>query len=262
MWLRRGLLAGAALAMAACAATGVSEQRVARLPQDERAQIVTAQQSIAVAKQNLASAQLSRDQARQFRKVARDEVAAARSRLQAAHGSIDLSRQTRDHAGLRDAQHNEDVARTQLVIARAKADYADRLIELREARVDAADAEVAATRADVELQKANLLVRNDVDPGVDVRRLETARQDAQERLADRRARVATVQGEVEQLKVAWDDRRGEARTASRGETLELGAPVAPAPLPMPPRGDVNDTPGAPELPASQQAPPNNIAPAP
>jgi hypothetical protein len=261
MWLRRGLLAGAML-MAACASTGVTDQRVAQLPADDRAQIVTAQQSIAVARQNLATAQLSRDQARQFRKVARDEVAAAKSRLQAAHGSMELSRQTRDEVGLRDSTHNEEVASTQLVVARAKADYADRLIELREARVDAADAEITATRTDVELQKANHLLRNNLEPGVDVRRLEAAHQDAQERLADRRARVAAIQGDVEQLKVAWDDRRGEARTASRGDTRDVGAPVPARPLPMPPRGDVNDTPGAPELPSGQQEPPNNIAPAP
>jgi hypothetical protein len=263
--LRRGLLAGAML-FAACAHNGVSDQRVAQLPVDERAQLVTAQQSINVADQNLAAAKLARDQARQFRKVARDEIAAANARLGAARTSGDLSRQSRDQTGLADAQHNEDLARQQLVVARAKADYADRLIELREARVDEGEAQRNAVRADVELQKARRLLAHDLDPGIDVRRLEQDQRDTQERLAELRARVAALQGEVAQLKMAWDDRRDEARTASRGEPRELSAPRAPAPLPMPGdrRGDITDTPAAPEVPAPAQEEPSAppIAPAP
>jgi hypothetical protein len=263
--LRRGLLAGAAL-LAACATTRVSDQKLAQLPVDERAQIVTAQQSINVAQQNLAAAKVANEQARRFRKVAHDEIAAANSRLSAARTSIDLSRQSRDSAALANAQHNEDLARQQLLVARAKSDYADRLIELREARVDEGEAQVAAARADVELQKAQRLLAHELDPGVEVNRLERDRQDAQERLAERRAKVAALQGEAAQLKMAWDDRRDEARTASRSDVRDVPPPLAPAPLPMPndPRGEVNDTPSAPANPSPAQEEPSGpeIAPAP
>ena len=69
-----------------------------------------------------------------------------------------------------------------------------------------------------------------------------------------------------QLRTAWDDRRREFNTASRGDVRDLHAPPPPSEVKMPafkndPRGDVNDTPGAPANRQSQD-PQNNIAPAP
>jgi predicted nucleic acid-binding Zn-ribbon protein len=265
--LRRGLLAGAAL-FAACATTGVSDRQVAQLPAQDRQQLVTAQRSIDVAEQNLATARVARDEAKQFRKVAQSEVAAARSRLEAARAALELGRSARDDRALRDAQHNQDLARAQLVTARAKADYADRLITLREARIDECEDALVVARAQVELDKAHLVQRNDMVPDANVPQLEANLHDANERLAERRERVAVLQGEVAQLRTAWDDRRGEQRTAARGEYRDFAAPPAPAPLPPPPppavdppRGDVNDTPAAPETRQSQPGG-NGIAPAP
>ena len=106
---------------------------------------------------------------------------------------------------------------------------------------------------------------------VDAGKLEAQRQDAQERLAESRAHVAELEGETAQLKTAWDDRRNEAsNTASRDELIVPPPPPAPMQMPLPlernrwrnaPRGDVNDTPAAPDATLSQQ-PPNNIAPPP
>jgi hypothetical protein len=266
-WLRPVLLTGAVL-LAGCASTaGVSDQQIAQLPVEDRQQLVTAQRSIDVAEQNLATAQVARDQARQFRKVAELEMAAALSRLEAARASIDLARNTRSSTALRDAQRNEDLARAQLVSARAKADYADRLIVLREARVDESEDGVAVARAQVELDKVHLVQRNDLTPDANVVRIEADLRDARERLAERRARVAVLQGEVAQLKTAWDDRRSEQRTAERGGYRDFAAPPPPAPLPPPasvdePRGDVNDPPAAPQTRPGQPSDGPPIAPAP
>jgi hypothetical protein len=249
--------------LGACATTAsVPDKQVARLPADERAEIVTAQQSINLARQNVTATKVARDDARQFRKIAQNEVAAARSRLEAARTAIDLSRTSRDAAALRAAQRREDGARSELLVARAKAAYADRLIELRQASIDEADANLTAARADVELRKAQLLVRDGIDPGVDVRKLELAQKVAQERLAERRERVAQLQGNTALLKTEWDDRRREAHTASLGETHELRPPVSPVPLTMP-RGEVDDTPVVPEAQEQGQEPRSSeIAPAP
>ena len=82
--------------------------------------------------------------------------------------------------------------------------------------------------------------------------------------------MAELEGEAAQLKTAWDEQRSASRnTASRGAAIV--PPPPPAPVPMPPavhnhwrqepRGDVNDTPSAPETKQSQE-PQNNIAPPP
>ena len=267
MSLRQWLLAGA-LAVAGCAtSSGVSDKDVARLPVADRAQIVTAHKSIDVAESNLESAKVARDEARQFRKIAVSDLDAAKSRLEAARSGVDLGKTARDDAALREASRNEDAARAQVIASRAKLDYADRLVELREAKIGEAEASLNAAKADVDSTKLSLLQRNGMGADIDARKLDARRQDAQERLAESRAHVAQLEGETAQLKTAWDDRRREMnRTASRGEMIAPPAP--PAEMPMPrmkfrdqPRGDVNDTPGAPETKQSQQ-PNNNIAPAP
>ena len=266
MTLRRWLLISA-LAVGGCATGGVSDRDVARLPVADRAQIVTAQKSIDVAESNLATAKVGRDEAKQFRKIAVSELDAARSRLEAARSGVDLGRSARDDRTLREASRNEDAARDQVVAARAKLDYADRLVELREAKINEAEANLNAARADVEMTKLKLVQRNGMATGVDANKLEARRQDAQERLAESRAHVAELEGETAQLKTAWDDRRNEMNhTASRGEFI--APPPPPAEVPMPsmryrdqPRGDVNDTPAAPATKQSQQ-PQNNIAPPP
>ncbi len=264
MTLRQWLLA-AALVAAGCAHAGVPDSAVARLPVDDRAQIVTAHKSIDVAESNLGAAKVARDEAKQFRKIALSELDAAKSRLDAARTGMELGKSARDDRTLREASREEDTARNQLIAARAKLDYADRLVELREAKVDEAEADVDAAKADVERTKLSLLQSRDLAGRIDARAIEERRQDAQERLAEKRARVAQLEGDVAQLQAAWNDRRHEVDTASRGT-------MAPAPppeeLPMPrmqwraePRGDVNDTPAAPETRQSQE-PRDNIAPAP
>lgn len=266
MTLRRWLLAGAILATG-CATSGISDREVARLPAEDRAQILTAQKSIEVAASSLAAARVARDDAKQFRKIAVGELSAAKSKLDAARGAVDLGKSGRDDRVLRDADRSEDRARSQLIAARAKMDYADQLLQLREAKVDEADANLTAAKADVEATKLQMVQRNNLDTKVDARRIEATRQDAQERLAETRARVAQLEGDVAQLKTAWDDRRRES-TASRGAARPLRAPAQAPDVSMPgsrsggpSRGDVNDTPGAPETPQSQQSQ-SGIAPNP
>jgi hypothetical protein len=267
MSLRQWLLAGA-LAVAGCAtAGGVSDRDVARLSVADRTQIITAHKSIDVAEANLASAKVARDEAKQFRKIALSDLDAAKSRLEAARSGVDLDKSARDDRTLRDATRNEDIARNQVIAARAKVDYADRLIELREAKITEGEANVTAARADVDMTKVQLVQRSGMANDIDAKAIEARRQDAQERLAERRARVAQLEGETAQLKTAWDDRRNEtSRTAARGEMI--APPPPPEEVPMPrmkyrdtPRGDVNDTPAAPETEQSQR-PQNNIAPPP
>ena len=267
---RRWSLAGA-LAVAGgggCAAPGVSAKDVARLPVADRAQIRTAHQSIDVATTHLEAAKLGRGEAKQFRKIAARELDAASSRLEAASGAIDLARSARDDRALRDAWRQEDAARAELVSARAKLVYAERLVELRDAKSDEADANLTAARADVEMTKLRLVERHGVADPVAAGKLGSRWQHAQERLAQSRALVAQLEGDVARLEVAWNDCRHElniARADRSGQVAPLAPPAAGSAPPRrwrdDPRGEVNDTPAAPEQEESQP-PPDQLAPAP
>lgn len=258
MTVRRLILAGAIFLVGGCAGSyGVSDRDVARLPAHDRQQIMTASKSINVAQSNLETARLQLDDARQFRKIALNELEAARARLEAARGGIELGRSLRDEAALRNAQRAEDAARDQLIANRAKLDYADRLVALRQAKVDEAEAQVALARADVADEKARLLEKENLDAHVQHDKIQRQKESAAERLAETRARVAMLAGEVQQLRVAWQDCRNELNTAA----LDTMPPPRSRRTPPDPRGDVNDTPNAPENPDSQE-PTNNIAPNP
>src|SRR5512144_2163846 len=108
MGMRQWLLAATVAAVGCATAGRVSEHDVARLPVEDRQQLMVAQRSIDVAQSNLASAKVGRDEARQFRKVAQNELDAAKSRLDAARAGVDLGKSSRDDVTLRDAGRHED----------------------------------------------------------------------------------------------------------------------------------------------------------
>jgi hypothetical protein len=266
MMMRRWLLAGALVA-AGCASTfgtKVSDRDVARLPAQDQEKVIAASNQIPKASANVETARLQLDEARQFRRVAQNEVDAARSRLEAGRNAIVLAHSTRDPHQLRAAQRNEDLARDELIAARAKLDYADRLVALRDAKLDEANQQLRLARAETESRKAELIVKNGIASDINLAKIQRERDDTQTRLAEIRTRVAVLGGEVQQLRVAWNDRRRELNTASRDmSVLPLPPPRPREMLPVdPPRGDVNDTPAAPETPQGQpgEAPP--IAPSP
>lgn len=260
--LRRMLLAGALVAVGCATTTGVSDQQVARRPPQDRAQIVTAQQSINVAQSNVATARQARAQARQFQRVAGNELAAAQAELRAARTGVDLGRTARDPRVLRAASRREDMARDRMVAARAKLDYADRLADLREAQLNAAEAAARAARSNVEMTKVRLLQQEGIAPSVNLARLRSEHERAQTELADARARVAALEGSVATLRQAWEQRRRAFDSAWAGREPPLRAPPPPALLQqnLPEQRGLATPPVAPQTPQSQ--PPNGIPPSP
>src|SRR5262245_58771447 len=119
----------------------IDDARTARLPEGDQRAIGSAQQNVDVAHANLAAAKVARDEAKQFQKIASRELVAAKSRL-AASGT--------------------DLSQREVLAARAKQDYADRLVDLRDAQLDEQQAMVELARADREWTKYEALERNDM----------------------------------------------------------------------------------------------------
>jgi hypothetical protein len=147
--------------------------------------------SVDVADQSLIAARVALDQSQKYRNLANRELDAAKARVEAAH----------DH----------DLALRELFAARARKDYAERVVDLRRAEID-------LRRAEIDLRRDERTYANQV-------------------AADRR-RVAVLAGSVEQLRIAWMERDQEYRTASREHNPPTFNP--------PPSGGANEGPAAPE----------------
>lgn len=227
--VRRMLLAGAMVAVG-CGTTGVSSDQVARLPAQDRAQIVNAERSINVAKSNESTAKLALDEAKQFQKISQKELEAARTHLEAARTGIKLGRTARDQQMVKLANQREEAARNQMLASQSKVAYANRLVDLRQAQVDEAEAAVKASKSNVELTKVRLLQNEGIPPEASVAKLREKDEKAQNKLADSRSQVASLQGDVQSLKQAWTQ-HAKSNTASLGQLPPLHAPPAPRLLP-------------------------------
>lgn len=253
MGTRRWLLAGIPALMLGCGSTSgttIDDKKLAHVPNEDKQSIFTAQHNVDIAEQNVASGKAAKEEADQFNKVASTELDAAKSKLEAARASIDLGKQAHSPDTLSSAQRGEDMARKELTAAQAKKDYADRLIALRQSKVDEGEAALNVAKAEVEMSKLQALKKNDMEGGIDDKKLFESRRKAQDELAEKRLRVSQLEGEVATLRTAWEERRRTFNTASR----DVGAPPAPTMMPMPgtgtttppPAPGVNEGPSAPQ----------------
>jgi hypothetical protein len=237
----------------------VPDSDVARLTPDARAEVAQSHHAIDVAQGNIDTAKVQRDEAVQFRKVSGTELRAGLARQEAARSAVDLARSTRNDGQLALAQHDEDAANQLVVAARAKVEYADRLVQLRQARLDEAIADGDVARTDVNMRRAQLVEREGI-AHPDMVPLRNDQDLAQQRLAERRGRTAALEGETEQLRTAWLQRE---HSVARLDHEPLAPPPARPMLPNPAlQGDVNDTPAAPEMRQSQEPQAGTIAPNP
>jgi outer membrane protein TolC len=194
-------------ALAGCAGmkpATVDDARVARLPAEEKAALVAWQQRVTTAESNVDAAKVAVNEAKQFRDMAKSEVDAAQARFDAAQKALSLGAQTRSE-------------RT-LVAGRDAAEAA-------QAELSAAQATLQVVRADLEWSKVQALERNRMADDVDRARFMRSHEEAQLNLADARHKVARLNGELEQARAAWDQRRRDVASTDRA-TLP---PPPPAP---------------------------------
>jgi hypothetical protein len=235
---KRGFWVAGAAAMAAfvgCASTPppAADTQVALLPATSKAELVDAQQKVAMAESNVTSARVAVDEARQYRDIARSEMDASQARLRAAEQAVALYERARDPR-ITEAQRAAGVAREQLLADRSKLDYAERLVDVRQAKLREMEATRDVARADVELARVRALRQNAMATTVDEARAFDNLQLTQTRLASARRDVATAQGSAEYARSLWRQQKTRADVASaRGVPGELPPPAPPERLPSP-----------------------------
>jgi hypothetical protein len=239
-WLA-GALAGPLLVGAGfgCASSGVRQDQamLGRLTIDDKQEVFTAEHNVEVAQANGSSAERALDEAKSFREVADRELDAAKDRLEASRKAIEMGRKAGGGGIARNARASADLDAKQVVASRAKKDYADRMVDLRQHEVALADQQLDEARIEEELARVNVLRANGLTPREDVAAILRERQNKLADIADEEQRVARMRGDVEQLRIAWAERRHRFDVASRDTTIgpitPPGAPskIAPEPLP-------------------------------
>jgi hypothetical protein len=229
-WLPAGI--AAALLFGCAEHPQVADTRTVHLPQPDREAILNARHQVDVAQANVTSAQVALDEAKQFDTIADHELHAAKSHLEAARKGVELGRAAQSGETLESAQAELILAQRQLFAAKAKQDYADQLVELRKAQVDEAEAALDEAHADTEYAKLEALQRNDMAAGLDAAKFIRAREKAHNKVADKRMKVATLEGTVARLRTTWDEELRNYNTAMREHGYPtIGAPPPPARLP-------------------------------
>ena len=220
---------------------------VARLPEPMRQSLNNEEQAVTVAEANLQAAQRSLEEARDFRTLVGSQLSVAQSHLTAAEQQRLLGPEG----------HNQ-------VQVRAAEQAADRLLALRQARFDEAQAGLEAARANYKVAALNALTKEGAANQIDRRRILDEKSTADRQLADARMRAAQFEGFTAQARAHWDQLRRASQSASRGTTVlpptappELLTPPSLSAPSAPPPGGVNQGPSAPEsvpLPTPNQLP--------
>jgi hypothetical protein len=120
-WMRLSPLLLPAL-FAGCASSGeVKDDKLARLPAEDRQALLDEERAVDVAEANLEAARAAVAEAQQFRAIVGDEIEAAEARSEAAEKTLELEESTADQRGAKTAEQRQRVEDQGLTALKAKA---------------------------------------------------------------------------------------------------------------------------------------------
>ena len=229
------------LLFSACALTGgqsppktVDDARLARLPAEERAQLVDQERAVDLAKSNLETAKVGLNDAEQFLGIVQTEHSSAEQRLAAAKKAVDLNSRTAGSSGVGtdDAQRELDMATPRLDAAKAKLQYAHSLVDLRKAQVDQRQAELDLAEGDVQLARYDRLKAH--DQAGDLRREDfvAARDKAKSDVSERKTAVEARRGTVQASQHAWSELHKKFDVAAHAPGAQAPTDAPPPPQPI------------------------------
>jgi hypothetical protein len=216
---------------AACASSGeVRDEKLVRLPAEDRQALRDEERAVDVAEANLEAARAAVSEAQRFRSIVGDETEAAEARNEAADKTVELEKETGDQQGAKAAEQRKRVEAESLNALRSKDEYAKRLLELRqeERKLREAEFELAQTRlegAEYEALKARGMAE-----GLEEKDFDQALREAEQEAAEARQKAIQARGYAEAAREAWNEARQQYETTDR----RMGADEAPITAPRPP----------------------------
>lgn len=194
-----------------------------QLPREDRQALVDQERTVDIAKANVDAARVAAKQAHEFKDLVDNEVTTAKAERDAADNSQPYKN---DKQSKLDVSAKRQVAAQQVIASESKSEYADRLIEVREAEVAEREADVEVAQARLERAKYDTLRRRGLGEGIDQQKLVDAERDADQKRAEARQKVAQLQGHAEASKGNWDKAQQQYQTTAKA-TPVVDRPVEP-----------------------------------
>jgi hypothetical protein len=209
----------------------VDEARLARLPADERAQLVDQQRQVDIAQSNLETAKVAYNDAKQFLSIVENEHNAAHERFVGTKKNLDLTAKTagQDPSPMADAQREMAIAGQRMDAANAKMQYAHNLVDLRASQVELRKAEVDLANSNVQLARFDRLQAHNQAP--DLRRDDfvAAHDKAQSAVTSRKSDIGSRRGTVQASQQQWNELHQKFDVAAQTQTPS-DAPPPPQPI--------------------------------
>jgi hypothetical protein len=214
------------LAASACASSKSAEARdekLTQLPREDREAIIDQERSIDVAKSNADAARVAAKQSEEFKDLVEREVVAAKVQRDDAENAAPSGKgkQAKDEIAAK-----RQAAAQQLAAAEAKSEYADKLIELREAEVDEREADVDLAQARFERAQYETLRQRGMAKGMDQQAILDAERHAEQKRTEAHQKVTLAQGYADLSKGSWEKSHDQSQSAAK-TTLTDEPPVQP-----------------------------------
>ena len=202
-----GALAAVTMVAGCAHQNRVSEAQLGRLPIGEKNALFAAQHNISVAEANQAAAKKAYGQAKQFQDIMGNETKLAKDHANVARQTFDLGRKTNNPETVRAADRADRLAVRENLSARAGRDYADRLVALRGAETNLANARIDEAVAEKNFAAAEALRRNGLEPDVNLAQVMQGREEARTKVLDQERKVGALRDEANTSRLTWEDRR-------------------------------------------------------
>jgi hypothetical protein len=231
-----GLLASPLL-LAACATTKgqVKDDRLVRLPAEDRQALLDEQQNVQVAKANLDSASVAVGEAQQFRAIVGKEIKAAKARDDAALKDLEMAQDSGDDARIAASKQRQQISLELMTATKTKGEYAENLLRLRQGQRNLRQSEFELSKAKLEDAEYRALADRGMAEGLKGSDFGKKVNDAERDFTVNRERVAALEGMTEASRSAYEESRDRVQAHANQmqyEQTPIGAPAPPEPLPQ------------------------------
>jgi hypothetical protein len=233
MWLGTMI----ALSWAGCASeqsTHVDNAKLGRLSEPDRQAIIQSENDVNVARSNVTTLQSSVDEAKRFQSVAAHQIDAAKASEAAANDADKLAQRAGGAMAQIKAAQMKRRATAEMAAAKARKDFADRMIDLRNAQLDEAKARVDAAQAQVEQTKMIKARGN----GQDIKNadaIEKATRQADDKVTQAHQKSTQQQALADLARQNWEQKQAEFNLAAAQPVIQPPPPASLLPPPSPPQ---------------------------
>src|SRR5262245_23381232 len=208
----------------------VDDSKIARLNPAAKQDIIEAENKVNVARSNVTTLQSNVDESKKFQGVAEQQIQAAKHNEAAADEADKLAQRTGGVLAQAKAAQMKRRSTAEMAAAKARKEFADKTVDLRNTQLDEAKTRVGAAQAEVEQTKM-ITARANGQTVSNADEIQKATREANGKVADAHQKTAQAQAVADVSRQNWEQKQMEFNLASAQPVIQ---PPAPAPVLPPP----------------------------